>query len=155
MRVAISHGREIAGVPGEGVCPPRTPPPLHRLELRIISILSPAKPGRMRPIGMANVRHRTPTLPLLHHVVAAHRARLLRHRIPRDEITRRVVRAAVERAPLARLALGDHPAVLGALDAGVFEDRLGGLALRIAGARHEPPEAPGLDDHRLPAVDAD
>ncbi len=57
--------------------------------------------------------------------------------------------------PCRERALDDLAAVLGTDRAGVFDDRLRRLALGIARARDEAPEAAGLDDHRAAAVRAD
>src|SRR5207249_1293465 len=79
------------------------------------------------------------------------RARLGHRPPPDDELAVRVGGAAEEGAALARAALDQlsRAAGLGARDA--ERDRLGRLALRIAGAGDELAEAPVLDDHRLAA----
>src|SRR5215469_7521901 len=72
-------------------------------------------------------------------------------RIPRDEVTCRVLLAPVEDAALLALALEDATAVARTQHAGIFDDRLGRLALRISRARDELAKAAVLDLHRPPA----
>ena len=79
---------------------------------------------------------------------AALRARLGHRALPDHELAVRIRRAAEEDAALARATLDQlaRAARLRARDA--EGDRLGRLALRVAGARDELAEAPVLDHHR-------
>src|SRR6185312_168196 len=83
-------------------------------------------------------------------------AGLVERAIPRGEGARRrvialVAAAAEEDLPAARAALGEV-ADLASRAVHADGDRLAGLALGVAGAGHEAPEAAALDDHRLAAL---
>src|SRR5882762_2021065 len=75
--------------------------------------------------------------------------------LPHHELAVRVRRAAEERPPAARSALHDLPRAARLGTGNPERHRLGGLAVRVAGARDELPEAAVLDDHRLAAGRAD
>src|SRR5699024_7215575 len=91
----------------------------------------------------------------LHQRLAADRALLLAGRVPRDKVALGVLAAAVEHPALLTLALDDFPAALGALGAGVVDDFLHILALRIAGAGQKLAVAAELDHHLAAALFAD
>src|SRR5262245_16718267 len=113
-------------------------------------LLVPAVLTDARPRDLA-----APRVALRHEGRAALRARLGHRAGPERELASRVVAAREEglappRPPLHELSSASR---LGTGDA--ERDRLGGLAVRIARARDELPEAPVLDHHRLAAGRAD
>ena len=86
---------------------------------------------------------------------AAVRTPLLRGLVPRHERTGRVFLTAQIAIAAFGLLFDDAGAAQRALDAGVLDNRLGELALRIVRAREELAEAAELDDHLTAAVFAD
>src|SRR4030095_15696359 len=82
---------------------------------------------------------------------AAARAGLADGPRPERELARRVVGAGEERLPAPGPSLDELAAAVGLRARDPEGERLGRLALRVARAGDELPEAPVLDDHGLPA----
>src|ERR1043165_3704410 len=110
--------------------------------------------GPLLPVTLQAPQHYAALALLLDHELGvADRARLRDRLVPRHEgaLLLRPVRAAVERLAAPRSLLGDEPAAARPRALHAERDRLGGLALRVLGARQERAEPAALDRHRRAA----